>query len=64
MEEQFSRTEEEFNQSKQDMELIDQMQKEYISQGIQTDLGSTEMQKLNQLEVIVKELLVHLAYLL
>ncbi|KAG1459643.1 hypothetical protein G6F46_004095 [Rhizopus delemar] len=50
LEEQFTKTEQEFSQSRCDIEELQSLEKEYINQGIQTDLRCEDI---NEIEVMI-----------
>ncbi|CAO3658895.1 unnamed protein product [Rhizopus stolonifer] len=54
LEEQLTKTEQEFSQSRCDIEELQSMEKEYINQGIQTDLRCEDIEKIQEVAEAVK----------
>ncbi|KAI8996755.1 hypothetical protein BDB01DRAFT_788 [Pilobolus umbonatus] len=56
LEEQFARTEEKIKESRCDIEELHSIEKEYINNGVQTDLLSSDIQKMTCVEEVMEDL--------
>ncbi|EIE84529.1 hypothetical protein RO3G_09239 [Rhizopus delemar RA 99-880] len=54
LEEQFTKTEQEFSQSRCDIEELQSLEKEYINQGIQTDLRCEDINEIEEVAKVMK----------
>jgi len=56
LEAQLTKAEQDYNQSRTDIEAIDLMEKEYLDQGIQTDIQNKDVEQLQQVESTLQDL--------
>jgi hypothetical protein len=51
LEEQLTKAEQDYNQTRCEIEELSCMEKEYVNQGIQTELGNEDLRNLEKVEV-------------